>query len=95
MIDRLYQLVNKGSYRALSLILAIVLMVSIFLNAKKFALELGGPSPLFTLFLIWGTSTLWIHGMGLEIRKDRWKAVFNPLIGYCAAIGGLFYIYFI
>ncbi|MGV6988890.1 cyd operon protein YbgE [Testudinibacter sp. P80/BLE/0925] len=95
MIDKLYQLVNKGSYRALSFILAIALMLSIFFHAKKFALALGGPSPLFTLFLIWGTSILWIHGLGLQIRKTRWKGFFNPFIGYLAALFGAIYIYFI
>ncbi|MGR3807841.1 cyd operon protein YbgE [Pasteurella testudinis DSM 23072] len=93
MINQLYQVVNKGSYRALSFILAILLMLSIFFNAQKFALELGGPSPLFTLFLILGTSVLWIHGIGLNIKKNFWKAVFNPFIGYFAALAGLYYIY--
>lgn len=93
MIGQFYQSLNKGSYRALSLILAFALMLSIFFHAKQFALELGGPSPLFTLFLIWGTSTLWIHGIGLNIRKHIWQAVFLPLIGYIAAVVGLFYIY--
>ncbi|MDH2999418.1 hypothetical protein A1D23_04780 [Chelonobacter oris] len=94
MIERLYQLFNKGSYRALSCVLAVALMFSIFFNAKKFALELGGPSPLFTLFLIWGTSVLWIHGIGFTIQKNRWKGFFNPLIGYLAALAGFGYIYF-
>ncbi|MGR6981027.1 cyd operon protein YbgE [Testudinibacter sp. P27/CKL/0425] len=93
MIEQLYQFFNKGSYRALSFIFAIALMLSIFFNAKKFALEFGGPAPLFTLFLIWGTSILWIHGIGLQIRKTCWKGFFNPLIGYLAAVSGLAYIY--
>ena len=93
MIDKIYQLLNKGSMRALSFILAVVLMFSIFFNAQKFALELGGPSPLFTLFLIWGTSILWIHGFGLNIQKNLWKAVFYPVIGYLAVLTGLYYIY--
>ncbi|MBE2898858.1 cytochrome bd biosynthesis protein [Pasteurellaceae bacterium 20609_3] len=95
MIDKLYQSVNKGSWRALSLILAVVLMVSFFLNAKRFALDFGGPSPLFTSFLIWGTSILWIHGMGLDLIKARWKLIFNPYIGYLAAIAGLAFIYLV
>ncbi|MBE2893864.1 cyd operon YbgE family protein [Spirabiliibacterium falconis] len=93
MLNKLYQSVNKGSWRALSLILAAVLMVTMFLNAKRFALDFGGPSPLFTSFLIWGTSILWIHGMGLDLIKTRWKLIFNPLIGYIAAISGLIFLY--
>lgn len=89
MLDKLYQSVNKGSWRALSLILALMLMVTMFLNAKRFTLNFGGPSPLFTSFLIWGISILWIHGIGLDLIKTRWKLIFNPYIGYLAVIAGL------
>ena len=42
---------------------------------------------------MWGTSILWIHGFGLNIQKNLWKAVFNPVIGYLAVLTGLYYIY--
>lgn len=93
MIDRLYNLVNKGSWRALSLILAILLTVSIFLNTYLFVTSNHGASPLLTLWLVWGICILWIHGIGFSIRKQFWQVIFSPFMGYICGFFGLFYIY--
>ena len=93
MIQSLYQLTNKGSFRALSFILAIILTVSIFKHTERFALDMGGISPIYTLIIFWGVVTLWIHGFGLEIYKTIWKLLFLPIIAYVIAIGGLGVIY--
>lgn len=94
MISQLYKLVDKGSWRALSLILAIVLSGSIFFNSYLFIASKAGAPFLLTLWLIWGMMNLWIHGMGLNIRKPIWQLIFSPWIGYICAIFGVYYIYF-
>ncbi|MFC0309237.1 cyd operon protein YbgE [Gallibacterium trehalosifermentans] len=94
MIRSLYQLTNKGSLRALSFILAIVLTVSIFTHTEVFALNLGGISPIYTLLIFWSVATLWIHGIGLEIYSAIWKLLFLPLLAYFMAVIALGIIYF-
>lgn len=94
MIQSLYQLTNKGSLRALSFILVVVLTASIFTHTERFALNLGGISPIYTLIIFWSVVTLWIHGFGLEIYRTVWRLLFLPLIAYVIAIIGLGVIYF-
>ena len=95
MIDSLYQLVNKGSFRALSFILALGLTVSIFTHTRLFALNYGGVSPLITLSIFWSVVSLWIHGMGLDLRRTLWKIIFMPILAYIIASGALVYIYWV
>ncbi|MFC0322940.1 cyd operon YbgE family protein [Gallibacterium melopsittaci] len=94
MIQSLYQLTNKGSLRALSFILAIILTISIFTHTEFFALNLGGISPIYTLIIFWSVATLWIHGFGLELYRTIWKLLFLPLIAYFVAVLTLGMIYF-
>ncbi|PJG83479.1 cyd operon protein YbgE [Caviibacterium pharyngocola] len=86
MIDSLYQLVNKGSWRALSLIFAIILTLFFFFNINEFSLQLRTAPVYWILLILWATVILWIHGIGLEIRKILWKTVFSPIVGYLVAI---------
>ncbi len=52
MIQTLYQLTNKGSFRALSFVLALILTATIFLYTERFALDYGGISPIYTLIIL-------------------------------------------
>ncbi|MFU2078583.1 cyd operon YbgE family protein [Avibacterium avium] len=94
MINKAYHLVNKGSWRALSLILAIVLTLCFFFNIYGFVsylrVEFGTLAVLCTL---WATVILWIHGIGFEIRATIWKLVFFPYIGYLVGILTLIYTF--
>ncbi|OZN24828.1 cyd operon protein YbgE [Actinobacillus seminis] len=82
MINSLYQFTNKGSWRALSCILALVLTFSLFFNVNGFAGTLRSFSPYLIILGMWAIITLWIHGMGFVIRKLLWKACFLPLLSY-------------
>ncbi len=94
MIQTLYQLTNKGSFRALSFVLALILTATIFLYTERFALDYDGISPIYTLIIFWSVATLWIHGFGLEIYKTVWKLLFLPIFSYIVAIMTLIFIYF-
>lgn len=84
MINQFYQIFNKGSIRALSFILALATTVLIFMNSKVFTLEYT--SPIVTLLTFYAIAILWIHGMGLNLRKGLWKLIFNPFWGYLILI---------
>ncbi|CAM3824026.1 cyd operon protein YbgE [Avibacterium endocarditidis] len=86
MIDKAYHLVNKGSWRALSLILAIALTLCFFFNINEFATQLRTAPPVWVIFILWATVILWIHGIGFEIRAAIWKGLFFPYVGYIVGI---------
>lgn len=90
MINALYQQLNKGSLRALSFILAVMVTLFFFFNINEFASQLRVASPFWVMALIWATMILWIHGIGFEIRSVVWKCVFFPLCGYVIALIALF-----
>lgn len=86
MIHSLYQLINKGSFRTLSFLLALGLTAAFFLNIDNFATLLRTASPFWILAIFWGLITQWIHGIGFEIRGNIWKAIFLPYIGYLTTL---------
>lgn len=85
-MNLLYQLFNKGSYRTLSFIVALILTLCFFLNINNFSSQLRVASPYWVRLLIWSTVILWIHGIGLDIRHIFWKTLFNPIWAYVTVI---------
>ncbi|WP_077493323.1 cyd operon protein YbgE [Rodentibacter mrazii] len=82
MIQFLYQYVNKGSFRTLSFILAIILTLVFLFNFNQFSTQLRTANPFLVLFILWGGVCAWIHGIGFEIKHTFWKAIFSPYFGY-------------
>lgn len=86
MIHSLYQFINKGSLRTLSFLFALGLTAAFFLNIDQFATLLRTSSPWWILCIFWGLITLWIHGIGFEIRRAIWQLIFLPYIGYITTL---------
>lgn len=86
MIHQAYFFVNKGSWRALSFILAIGLTLCFFFNANEFATALRSASPYWVILILWATVILWIHGIGFEIKATIWQCLFFPYLGYAVAL---------
>lgn len=82
MIHSLYQLINKGSFRTLSFILSLGLTSVFFFNIDNFSTLLRNDSPWWILMIFWGLITVWIHGIGFEIKSAIWKLIFLPYIAY-------------
>ncbi|TDQ59876.1 cyd operon protein YbgE [Mesocricetibacter intestinalis] len=82
MRDLFYQLFNKGSWRALSLILALMLTVFFFFNIDGFSDKLRSTPVYWVILNLWATVILWIHGMGFGIRSLLWRYLFAPVVGY-------------
>lgn len=89
MITSLYSFLNKGSFRTLSFILAVGLTLAFFFNLNEFSTALRSAPPIGIILLLWGIVTLWIHGIGFEIRHSFWQFVFFPYIGYVTSLGAL------
>lgn len=88
-MNSLYQYFNKGSWRALSFIIAIILTLSFFFNIDGFVTQLRTQSPLWIMAIIWAVVIAWIHGVGFEIRHLIWKICFFPLFSYLISITAL------
>ncbi|NBI12384.1 cyd operon protein YbgE [[Haemophilus] felis] len=82
MINSAYQLFNKGSFRTLSFLLAIVITICFFFNINQFSTNLRSAHPSAILFIIWSLGIGWSHGIGFEIRNAFFKLIFMPVLGY-------------
>ncbi|OOF69419.1 cyd operon protein YbgE [Rodentibacter caecimuris] len=86
MINSLYLFINKGSFRTLSFILALGLTIAFFFNLDDFSTALRSAPFIWVFTVLWGVVTLWIHGIGFEIRHIVWRVIFFPYIGYITAL---------
>ncbi|MDG6895877.1 cyd operon protein YbgE [Volucribacter amazonae] len=91
MINFLYQLTNKGSWRTLSFLLAIALTLCFFFNIQQFASQLRTVNPIIVLVILWSVVINWIHGIGFEICLALWRVVFLPIIGLIVGTLALVY----
>ena len=78
----LYHLLNKGSWRALSFIFAMLATWLFFFNIGQFATALRHVSAYWVILILWSTVVVWIHGIGFDMRSTVGKIVFCPLFAY-------------
>ncbi|KAA5946968.1 cyd operon protein YbgE [Pantoea sp. Bo_2] len=78
-VRMLYDLMDKGSLRALSLLLALLTAGGVMWDPTRFANQAGQLPALQGLVLIWAVCCGVIHGVGFRPRKTRWQALFTPL----------------
>ncbi len=79
LIRMLYDLMDKGPLRALSLLLALLTAGGVMWDPARFANQAGELPALQALVLIWAVCCGVIHGVGFRQRKTRWQALFTPL----------------
>lgn len=92
MIDSLYQITKKGWLKALSFILASAMFALILMKSSTFAYYFGGGVPYLALVVFYAMATLWIHGIGFEIKSPLFQLIFLPLIGYSILLPSFLYI---
>lgn len=78
-IRMLYDLMDRGPLRALSLLLALVTAGAVLWDPTRFSSQAGPLPGLQGLVLIWAVCTGVIHGVGFRPQKSRWQALFTPL----------------
>lgn len=89
--DKLYTIMDKGSLRALSLVLALVLAGCVFWDPAAFAAKTSSLQVWHGLIIIWAVCTGVIHGVGFRPIKLRWRIFFTPLPAMIVLILGLIY----
>jgi len=75
----LYDLMDKGPLRALSLLLALLTAGGVLWDPTRFANQAGELPALQALVLIWAVCTGVIHGTGFRPQRTRWQGLFTPL----------------
>lgn len=92
-IARLYQLMDKGLLRALSLVAALVLAGCIFWNPASFAANSSELAIWQGLLLMWAVCTGVIHGVGFRPHRLRWRGFFSPLPALLVALSGVVFFF--
>lgn len=91
VFNKLYAIMDKGPFRALSLILAFSLAFCVFWDPARFAAKTSSIEIWQSFLIMWAVCTGIIHGVGFRPRRIRWKAVFTPLPAIAILIAGLAY----
>ena len=78
--DKLYQIMDKGPLRALSLVLALVVAFCVFWDPSRFAAKTSELEIWQGLLIMWAVCAGVIHGVGFRPYRSLWKAVFSPAV---------------
>ncbi len=89
LVDKCYQLLDKGPIRVLILILALVIAGSVMWDPTLFAAKTSSFLIWQGLLLIWATCSAMIFGVGFRPNKLIWRTVFHPLPAAIILIWGL------
>lgn len=93
LVDKTYQLLDKGPIRALILILALVTAGAVMWDPSLFAAKTSSFQIWQGLLLIWATCSAMIFGVGFKPQKVIFRAIFHPLPAAIILIWGLFQVF--
>lgn len=93
LVDKSYQLLDKGPLRLLLLALALVIAGSVMWDPTLFAAKTSSFLIWQGLLLIWATCTAIIFGVGFRPNKLIWRAIFHPLPSAIILAWGLFKVF--
>lgn len=92
-IAHLYQIMDKGLLRALSLAAALLLAGCMFWQPTRFAANSSELAVWQGLLLMWAVCAGVIHGVGFRPRRLRWRAVFAPLPALLILLSGIVFFF--
>ncbi|ARB85779.1 cyd operon protein YbgE [Yersinia intermedia] len=91
--DKLYDLMDKGPFRALSLVLAFAVAFCVFWDPSRFAAATSSLEVWQEVFIVWAVCTGVIHGVGFRPKRMWLRAFFSPLPAIVILGAGLFYFF--
>jgi cyd operon protein YbgE len=94
LTDKLYAITDKGPFRALSLVLALILGGLCFLGTgTRFAAKTSSAGDLAGLLLIWAVCAGVIHGLGFRPHKSIMESILLPVACYdCLSCWFLYFL---
>ncbi|PHM36048.1 cyd operon protein YbgE [Xenorhabdus innexi] len=93
LVDRFYQLMNKGLLRALILIMALGLALCILWEPTIFASNTSSLMVWQGILLIWAICSGVIFGVGFNPEHFVWRLLFHPLPAFLILIFGLYHFF--
>lgn len=93
LVSRIWQGMNHGALRALTLLLALWLAGCLFWAPARFAAHTSTLSIWHALLLMWAVCAAVIFGVGFRPQKRRWQTLFLPLPALLIVAWGLLYFY--
>ncbi len=93
LAHKLYSIMDKGPLRALSLILAFILVGCIFYDPSHFAAKTSSLKIWQGLMIIWAVCAGVIHGVGFRPNHAFWKTFFCPLLSMFITAAGIWYFF--
>ncbi|WP_127959622.1 cyd operon protein YbgE [Serratia microhaemolytica] len=82
----------RGSVRALSLLLALVVAGAIFWDPTRFAARTSSLEIWQGFLLMWAVCAGFVHGVGFQPRSLFWRLFFAPLPAIVILIAGVIYL---
>jgi len=92
-IAHLYQLMDRGPLRALSLVAALLLAGCMFWDPSLFAANSSELAIWQGLLMMWAVCSGVIHGVGFRPRRLRWQGFFSPLPALIVLLAGLAFFF--
>lgn len=93
LVEKVYAVTDKGSLRALSLIMSLVLAGCVFWQPARFAEQSSELEVWHGIILIWAVCAGLIHGFGFRPYHAKWKALFLPLPAMVVLLAGIVYFF--
>ncbi|CDH04747.1 Protein ybgE [Xenorhabdus bovienii str. oregonense] len=93
LADKCYQLMDKGSLRALILIMALALASCIFWDPARFAANTSSFHVWQGVLLIWAVCSGVTFGIGFHPNHVIWRLFFHPLPALLILLFGLYHFF--
>ncbi|MEX0445622.1 cyd operon protein YbgE [Xenorhabdus sp. SGI246] len=93
LVDKFYQLMNKGLLRALILIMALALAGCVLWDPARFAASTSLLAVWQGILLIWAVCSGVIFGIGFNPKHFIWRLFFHPLPAFLILIFGLYHFF--
>ncbi|MBA5859201.1 cyd operon protein YbgE [Morganella morganii] len=93
MLDKSYQLLDKGPLRALVLIMAVGLALSVVWDPSRFASNTSSLQIWQGPLMNWAVSSGAILGLACRPKRSIWKILFHPLPAVVILGYGLYHFF--
>lgn len=94
MLDKSYQLLNKGPIRALVLIMALALAFCVVWDPSRFAANTSSLQVWQGLLMIWAVCAGVVFGTAFTPKHVIWRIFFHPIPAVIVLGFGLYFFFF-
>lgn len=93
LVDKLYQLMDKGPLRALALLMALLMAGCVMWDPTRFAARTSALEVWQGPLLVWAVCTGVIYGVGFRQQRVLWRVIFAPFPAFVILLAGLIYFF--